>query len=170
MTKHKKEDMKIKAEELEKQSEEFRDKYFRVLAEYDNAKKRMEKDTIEIIKFSNESIIRELIPIIDNFDRAYEAAKNHEHDETFSKGVEIILKDFHKLLENNGVSKIKTVGEKFDPHIHEAVTAEYTDKYPEDTIIDEISAGYTLNGRLLRAAKVKISHGIENKEEEIKNG
>ena len=151
------------------QTTDYKDKYLRAVAEYDNLRKRFAKEKIELLQFGNTGIILELLPIIDDFDRAHEAAKQHKQGEVFSKGVEMILSQLHKLLKDNGVEKIKTVGEKFDPNIHEAVGAEETDKYPEDAVIEEVAPGYTLNGRLLRAAKVKIARKkTENKEE--KNG
>ncbi len=170
MSKKKKEDLKKKIEELEKKNkelskksserDEYHDKYLRTLAEYDNAKKRMERDIRDFVTFANKKIIIELLPIVDSFDRAREAAKQHKNGAVFSEGLELILKQLHKSLEDNGVEKIKTIGEIFDPHIHEAIQAVQTDKYQEDIVAEEISTGYLLNGKLIRAAKVKISQGI----------
>ena len=160
---------KTDSEKTVQEAMDYKDKYLRAVAEYDNLRKRFAKEKIELLQFGNTGIILELLPIIDDFDRAHEAAKQHKQGEVFSKGVEMILSQLHKLLKDNGVEKIKTVGEKFDPNIHEAVGAEETDKYPEDAVIEEVAPGYTLNGRLLRAAKVKIARKkTENKEE--KNG
>lgn len=142
----------VKPEEVD-----YKDKWMRTLAEYDNLKKRVAKERAELIQFSNKDIISQLLPIIDDFDRAHEAAKQHKHGEVFSKGVEMILNQLHKLLTDNGVEKVRSVGEKFDPHVHEALTTVETEDHPEDTVVEEISPGYTLNGRLLRAAKVKIA-------------
>jgi len=176
-SKHKIEDPMKRMRELEErlvtiekkatERDEYHDKYMRVLAEYGNVRKRMEKDKMEIIKFSHGQILLQLLPIIDDFDRAHDAAKQHKHGEVFSKGVEMILNQLHKLLKDNGVEKIKTVGEKFDPHVHEGLLSVDTNDHPEDTVIEEISPGYTLNGKLLRAAKVKIS---KHKKEQIKEG
>ncbi len=173
MARKKQEELKKKIEQLEKQvkelskkaseRDEYYDKYLRTLAEYDNAKKRMERDVNDFVRFANEKFVVELLLVVDSFDRAREAAKKHEHGAVFSEGLEMILKQLHKCLEDNGVEKIKTVGEKFDPHIHEAVTMIQTDKHPEDTVAEEISPGYVLNGKLLRAAKVKISHDPKKK-------
>jgi len=158
----------------EKEAEEYKDKWMRTLAEYDNLKKRFEKEKLEFLRFSNEQILLQLLPIIDDFDRAHDAAKNHKHGEVFSKGVEMILNQFHKLLSDNGVEKIKTVGERFDPHVHEAITIVETEKDPDDVVAEEVSPGYTMNGRLLRAAKVKIYHNdkrsevVEQKDHNVK--
>ena len=139
-----------------KEKEELQDKYLRLAAEFDNFKKRILKEQEQFLQFSNEKIFLQLLPIIDDFDRAHEAAKAHKHGEIFSKGVEMILDQLHKMLKDNDVEKIKTTGEKFDPNIHEAITTIETQDHEEDTIAEEISPGYLLNGRLLRAAKVKI--------------
>ncbi len=140
-----------------KEKEELQDKYLRLAAEFENFKKRIYKEQEQFLQFSNERILTQLLPIIDDFDRAHEAAKEHKHGEVFSKGVEMILNQLHKLLKDNGVEKIKSVGEKFDPNRHEAITTVETDKYEDDIAAEEVSPGYMLNGRLLRAAKVKIS-------------
>lgn len=153
-----------------KEAEEYKDKWLRALAEYENLKKRFEKEKLEFLQFSNKRLLLQLLPIIDDFDRTREAAKEHKHDEVFSKGVEMILNQLHKLLRDDGVEKVKTTGEKFDPHIHEAIGTVETDEYPEDTVVEEISPGYTINGRLLRAAKVRISVGKKNKEDKDKEG
>jgi len=148
-------------EEKEKEAAEYKDKWMRTLASYENLKKRFEKEKIEFLKFSTEELLLQLLPIIDNFDRAHEVARQHKHGEVFSKGVEMILADLHKLLKENGVEKVKTVGEKFSPHVHEALMLMETDEYPEDTVAEEVSPGYILNGKLIRAAKVKISNSVK---------
>ena len=164
---------KAHKKDQKKEAEDYKDKWLRALAEYENLKKRFAKEKIEFLKFSNEALLLRLLPIIDDFDRAHQAAGEHKHGEVFSKGVEMILNKLHQLLEQNGVERIKTVGEKFDPHVHEAMTSVKTDAYPEDTVAEEIFPGYTLNGKLVRASKVKIAEHIEKQEEkegEKKNG
>ena len=153
--------------DIKKEAEEYKDKWIRALAEYENLKKRFAKEKIEFIQFSNEGILLQLLPIIDDFDRAHDVASKHEHGEVFSKGVEMILNKLHHLLNQNGVEKVKTTGEKFDPHVHEAILALESTEHPDQTIAEEISPGYTLNGKLIRAAKVKIYHKTEKIEEKI---
>ncbi len=166
--------IKIAVEEFNKLKAAFeekgklQDKYLRLMAEFENFKKRMYKEQEQFLQFSNEQILLKLLPTIDDFDRAHQAAREHKHGEVFSKGVEMILNQLHKLLKDNGVEKIKTVGEKFNPHLHEAIATVQTNKYPEDIVCEEVSPGYMLNGRLLRAAKVKIAQGIKEQEEEQK--
>ena len=166
--------IKITVEEFNKLKAAFeekgklQDKYLRLMAEFENFKKRMYKEQEQFLQFSNEQILLRLLPIIDDFDRAHQAAREHKHGEVFSKGVEMILNQLHKLLKDNGVEKIKAVGEKFNPHLHEAIATVQTEEYPEDTVCEEVSPGYMLNGRLLRAAKVKIAK--PKKEGEDKDG
>jgi molecular chaperone GrpE len=155
-----------------KEADEYKDKWLRALAEYENLKKRFEKEKLEFLQFSNKQLLLQLLPIIDDFDRAHEVARQHSDGEVFSKGVEMILSQLHKLLRDSGVEKVKTAGERFDPHVHEAIGIKETDEYPEDAIAEEISPGYAINGRLLRAAKVKIAAAKkeQNKEGDEKNG
>ncbi|MBF0494108.1 MAG: nucleotide exchange factor GrpE [Candidatus Omnitrophica bacterium] len=146
--------------ELEKKAAE-RDEYYKkwmlVHAEYENTRRRMEKESDSNRKFANESILSRLFPLVDNFDMAIEAIDKAEDKTAIINGIKIILKEFHKVLEDNGVVKIKTKGEMFDPHLHEAVLAVETSEVPEGTVVEEVRSGYTLNDRLLRPAQVKIA-------------
>jgi molecular chaperone GrpE len=139
------------------EKEQLQDKYMRFAAEFENFKKRTQKETEQFLQFSNKQILSQLLPIIDDFDRAHDAAKEHAHGEVFSKGVEIILNQLHKLLNDNGVEKISSVGNKFDPHMHEAIASVESDEHEEYVITEEIAPGYMINGQLLRAAKVRIA-------------
>lgn len=145
-----------------RENEELNDKYLRMAAEVENFKKRVQKEQEQFVQFSNKQILLQLLPIIDDFDRAHEAAKEHKQGEVFSKGVEMILSQLHKLLKDNGVEKINAVGEKFNPHMHEALITVESDKFEEDVVAEEIAPGYMLGDRLLRAAKVKIAKKKEN--------
>jgi len=149
--------------------EEYKDKWLRALAEYENLKKRVEKEKIETIKFSNQFLIMEFFPIMDSFDSAVSSIENQSPErsegsndkESFLKGLKMLQKEFHRILEVNGLKKLKTTGEKFDPNFHEAQEEIYTDKLSEGVIVEEIRSGYTLNDRLLRPALVKVSKGKE---------
>lgn len=140
---------------------EYKDKWLRALAEYENLKKRAEKEKLETIKFSNQFLIMELFPIMDSFDSAINSSEGSNDKESFLKGLTMLQKEFHRVLEVNGLRKFKTVGEKFDPNFHEAEEEIYTDKFPAGVIAEEIRSGYTLNNRLLRPALVKVSKGTQ---------
>jgi len=170
MTKEKKEKEAGKAEEkpeasAKEESVDYKDKWLRALADYDNLKKRTEKEKSETAKFSNQLLIIELFPIMDSFDSALKSIGNTKDRDSFVKGLKLLQDEFHKVLEVNGLKRMKTVGEKFDPNFHEAQEEIASDRFPEGVIIEEMRSGYTLNGRLLRPALVKVSKGREQKAE-----
>lgn len=174
-----KEDLNKKVENLEKQiveltkkaseRDEYYDKYVRALADYDNAKKRMERDTRDFIKFANEAIISELFPILDSFDSAISSIEKDNKENPFLEGLRMLDKKFHKVLEENGLSAIKTVGEKFDPIKHEAIMKVVTDKYGDGVVAEEVRKGYILNGKVLRPAMVKVATKEQDKIKEEKD-
>ncbi len=156
---------KAEYDELKKKSserDEYYNKWLMVHAEYENTRKRLEKEKFDHMKFANEDIIAQLFPIVDNFDMALVAMDKAEDKAAVMDGIKLVQKEFHRILEENGVLKIKTVGEKFDPHIHEAVQAVEKEDVPEDTILEEVRSGFLLNGRLLRPAQVIVAKKSEN--------
>lgn len=139
------------------------DKWLRAHADFENVRKRMEKERSEHIKFANEDIIVELIGILDNFERGLKAAEQKKDFELLHQGVDMILNQLHKLLEERGLKRIKSSGEKFDPFKHEALEVVEGEPGMEGKITDELQAGYELNGRVIRPAKVRV---VKNKKEE----
>ncbi|MBF0215813.1 MAG: nucleotide exchange factor GrpE [Candidatus Omnitrophica bacterium] len=137
--------------------DEYHDKWLKVHAEYENTRKRMEKEKSEHLRYANEEIITRILPLVDNFDLAITAIDKAEDKTALLEGIKIILKEFHRVLDDNGVVKISARGEQFDPNKHEAVLAVETDEYPEGTVIEEMRGGYTYNNRLLRPAQVKVA-------------
>ena len=137
--------------------EGMKEKLLRSAADFDNAKKRLLKEREEFIKFSQENLIRQLLPILDNFERALAHAGEVKDSSVkgIVSGIQMVYKQVSELLKNQGLKRLKVVGEKFDPHLHEAVGhAEQEGR--EDEIVEEIEAGYSLHDRLLRAAKVRV--------------
>jgi len=159
--------VKISSEELEElkkkasERDEYHGKWLNVHAEYENTRRRMEKEKDEHRKFANEGMIAQLFPIVDNFDMALLAMEKAKDKAAVMDGIKLVQKEFHKVLEERGVEKIETEGKEFDPHFHEAVLAVETQDQPDGMIIEEIRAGYVLNDRLLRAAQVKVAKNIE---------
>lgn len=147
------EDLTAKAAERD----EYYNKWLTVHAEYENTRKRLEKNQLEGIRFANEGIISRLFLIVDNFDMALASMDKAEDKAAVMDGIKLVQKEFHRVLDENGVEKIKTVGEDFDPNLHEAVQAVETDEEEDGKIIEEVRAGYLLNGRLLRAAQVIVA-------------
>jgi molecular chaperone GrpE len=139
------------------QKQEYLDKLLRLHAEFENFKKRSVKDKQQFIKFATESLIFELINILDNFERAFDSANKMNDFKSLHQGVEMILKQIHQVLKKNGVKKIDCVGKAFDPAQQEAIAHIETDKYPENTVVEEVQKGYLLEDRLIRPVVVKVA-------------
>ncbi|MFZ5800092.1 MAG: nucleotide exchange factor GrpE [Candidatus Omnitrophota bacterium] len=147
-----------KLKEEAQKAQECTDRLLRVQAEYENARKRMEKEKIEFIRYANEGIILSLLGILDDLERSLLAAQEkHEDYAAFLKGVEMILANIYELLKKNDVRPIEAEGESFDPHYHEALLQAESDDLPDGTIMEELQKGYMLGERVIRTAKVKVS-------------
>ena len=130
----------------------------RLQAEFDNAKKRLEKEKQDFVKFANEGIILELLNILDDLERTVDLAQSKHQDlSAFLKGVEMILAHLYEMLKEYGVKPIEAQGKLFDPHYHEALMQAENKDVPEHTILEELQKGYLLNDRVIRTAKVKVS-------------
>lgn len=145
-----------KLKETARLNEEFKDKYLRAHAELDNARKRLVKETQEYIKFANEDLLSEILYVVDNFDRGVEHINSTQKIESILEGIKMIQKQFRLFLERNGVKKIEAIGKRFDPTLHEAIEHIETDGAMDGIVIAEVQPGYLLNGKLLRAAAVKV--------------
>ncbi len=144
--------LKAKAEERDA----FNDKYVRAHAEFENIRKRLEKEKADFVKYANESLIFDLLPIIDNLEIAEKHIKEAKDFKAVQDGVDMIQLQIQGFLKDIGLERMKTVGEKFDPHMHEPIeTVEAHDK-EDGVIIDELKPGYKLNGKLLRPASVRV--------------
>jgi len=131
-------------------------------ADFENYRKRIERDRGEAHNRVVAEAARKLLPVVDNLTRALDSERSLEASESkefkhFLHGVELISKQLNEVLESFGVQPIAAVGERFDPHSHEAVVTEATDKYEPDTVIDELARGYRIGDRLLRPAMVKVA-------------
>ncbi len=152
----------IKKDETEKY---YKEQLIRMQADFENYKKREEKKKKEFIEFANKDLIYRLLSVVDNLERAASYSKNEKNNhESIRKGLDVVLKEFRKILEKEGVSPIKAVGEQFDPYCHEAIMQVESEKYPEDTVIEEITKGYYLKSQVIRPSVVKVSKG-QSKEE-----
>ena len=134
---------------------ELKNEMLRLRADTENIRRRLNKEKQECIQFSNEKLIREVIPIFDNLERAL-AAPNAD-PESIKQGVEMISKQFLALLEKEKVKPIPALGEKFDPNVHEVLSQIESDEHEENTVIEEYSRGYFLNDRVLIPARVVTS-------------
>lgn len=136
----------------------YKDKYVRLLAEFENARKRMERDKVEFVKYANEGVIVDFLSILDNLELSVNAAKTkHEDYEAFLKGMELVLAHTHELLRKHGVKVIDAKGKKFDPNCHEVLMQEESDQYEDGTVIEEFQKGYMLGEKVIRTVKVKLA-------------
>jgi molecular chaperone GrpE len=153
--------VKIKESEykrLQEELDQYKDKYVRLYAEFDNARKRMEREKMEFVKFANEGVLADFLDVIDNLERSINVAKSkHEDYDAFLKGIDMIWKQVGEFLKKNNVEPIEAKGKKFDHNYHEVLMQEETDDVEEDTVLEEYQKGYTLNQKVLRTAKVKLS-------------
>jgi len=135
----------------------FQDKYLRAHAEFENARRRMEKDKIDYARFANDSLILEFLPILDNLEMAEGHIKEAKDFKAVQAGVDMIQVQIQRFLKDIGVERIKAAGEKFDPHVHEPIEIVETADADDGKVLAELKPGYRLNGRLLRPASVKIA-------------
>jgi molecular chaperone GrpE len=135
------------------------DKYLRQAAEFENYKRLAQRDQREQIKFGNEQLLKELLPVVDNMERAIKAAGTGGGESAVIQGVELTLKQLSGLLAKFGVQALETVGQTFDPSAHQAVSYMPSDNVPSNHVLDEFQKGYRLHDRILRAAMVSVSSG-----------
>ena len=161
---HKKKKKKDETEELkqlvEKKDEEIKalqEKMLYSQAEFENFKKLKMKEKLETLKFGNESLIKEFIPVVDNLEMALDHVAKTGDFKSIHEGVQLTLNEFLKVLEKAGVTRIDAVGKKFDPNLHEAFYQEEKEDMEPDTVISEFQKGYLLNDRLIRPARVILS-------------
>ena len=154
------EQIRLKDEEIANQ----KDTFLREKAELENFKKRLTKEKDDFVQFANERLLQELIQIEDNLERALEVP--NATLESLKEGVEMIQKQFSTFLKNQKVEPIEAIGKAFDPTLHEVLNQQESDEHEENTVIEEYSKGYTLNGRILRPAKVVISKKPAEKKED----
>jgi len=145
-----------KIEEAEKKAAENYDKYLRAVAELDNYRKRAIRDKADAIKYGNENLLRDILPLVDSVDRALEHAGTSDDFEAFKKGLKMLHEQLLCCLKKYGVEVIDTAGKDFDPNVHEAMLQVISDEHETGKVVNEFERGYLLNGRLLRPAKVCV--------------
>ncbi len=152
----------LEHEKLLKELAESKEKYVRLVAEFDNARKRADRERSEFVKYANEGLIADFLTIMDDLDRVVIAANaNHQDYQAFLKGVEMVMARIHELLRKNNVKPIDALGKPFDPHSHEILMQEPSEK-EEGTVIEELQKGYLLGERIVRTSKVKVAVKKEN--------
>ncbi len=135
-----------------------KDKYVRLLAEFDNARKRHARDREDLIKYAHEEVIVEDLKLYDDLERSVKAFKaNSATDANLLKGLEMVFNNFKGLMDKYAVKPMECVGKPFDPNCHEVLMQQETTEYPDGVVIEAFEQGYTLGGRVVRTAKVKVA-------------
>ena len=158
------EDLRRQLEAKEQEAKESRERLLRQAADLDNYKKRATREKADAIRYANESLVKDLLPVLDNLERALGYAQGGGNGKPLLEGIEMVLKNFIEILGRHGVNQVSAVGERFDPSKHEAVAQVESRKHDPNTVIDEYRKGYYLLDRLLRPAQVTVAKLPETKE------
>lgn len=150
-------DLEEKLQAAERQAQENHDRFLRVAAELDNFRKRKEREIGDLRKYANQTLLKELLAVVDNLERALAASRETSEPEGLRDGVEMTLKELLKIFEKFGVQPIEALQQPFDPNLHEAVMQEPSDAVPANTVVKELQKGYLLRDRLLRPSMVVVS-------------
>jgi molecular chaperone GrpE len=164
---------KLQAQIADKDKElaELKDRYLRALADNENARKRIRQQSEESIRLQRENLLRELLPVVDNLERAVDAARGGGNGKPIVEGVEMVLRSLLDFLKTHGVTQLTSVGQPFDPQRHEAVDQIESSQHPPNTVVNEFHRGYQIGDRLLRPARVAVAKGApESKNSGTGNG
>ncbi len=155
------EELKRELEELKKERDELYDRLLRTHAELDNFRKRIQRELERAKELANEAIIKEILIVLDNFERALESLEKSENTESFVEGVKLIYKQLKETLKKFGVEEIEAEGKEFDPNVHEAIM-QVEDEEKDNIVVQEVQKGYKLKGKLIRPSKVIVSRKKES--------
>ena len=144
-------------ERLRHEMAELHERYLRAQADFDNFRKRTRQEKEEFAKYASAKLIENLLPVLDNFERAMASAKQSKDVDALLKGIEMISRQLDQVLAQEGLQRMETVGKPFDPNFHQAVGQVETDEYEEGVVVEELQKGYQFKDRVLRPAMVKIS-------------
>jgi len=151
-------DLQAQVQQLEGAVREAKDQLLRKAAEFENSRKRLAREKEESIKYANAALLVDIVPIIDDFERAIQSAADSKDFDAFHSGVSMIEKQMVSMLERNwGLKRFSANGEPFDPEKHEAIAVEETDKHDSEIVLEDYQKGYFLHDRVLRPAKVKVA-------------
>ncbi|MBC8439093.1 MAG: nucleotide exchange factor GrpE [Deltaproteobacteria bacterium] len=161
-------DKKEDIEELKEQLAAEKDRVLRLAAEFENYKKRKQRESDEFKKFANETIFRQLLTIVDNLERAIFSTKENSDEAGLLEGVKLTYKEILKLFETFNVKPVEAENQMFDPNFHQAITQVETDEFPENSVTAVLQKGYLLHDRLIRPAMVVVSKRVEEETKETK--
>jgi molecular chaperone GrpE len=145
-----------RVEELISQLEEANGRHLRAAADFENFKKRTRQERLDLLQYASAQLAEQLLPVLDDFERALAHAPEGV-DEMWLKGMRMAVEKLHEVLAGVGVEPIQSVGNRFDPKLHEAIATEESEEHPEDTVLDEVRRGYRMHDRVLRPALVRIA-------------
>lgn len=150
-------ELEEKVKKLEEDVNTWKTDYYKVFADMENLKRRLEKEHQNTMKFMMQSFIEELLPVIDNFERSLNVQEASEEVQTFLKGYQMIFDQMMAILQKNGVEVIEAQGKEFDPNFHQAVMTAQDENYGSNIIVEELQKGYMLKDRVVRASLVKVN-------------
>jgi len=149
--------VKQELEQLKKQAEENHQRYLRAQADFDNFRRRTIKEKEDFAKYASLKLIEQLLPVVDNFERALAASKDNKDHEALAKGVDMIFRQLDQVLAGEGLQAMSTVGTPFNPEFHQAIMQVESEEYEEGIVVEEVQKGYMLKDKVLRPAMVKVS-------------
>jgi len=159
-----------RVEELLRENEELQDRFVRLMADFDNFRKRAAKEKSEVIQFGNEVLLRDILPILDNIERLLTYSYRESSWKSFQEGIELLLAEINKTLAGYGVEPIEALGKTFDPNFHQAIQRFETDETEANTVTEVYQKGYLYRGRLLRPSVVVVAVPPKGTEEEEGQG
>ena len=156
-TQQEKEEKKEDKQDIRSELDKAKDKYLRLFAEFENFKRRSSKERFDLIRTAAQDTIKDLLPVLDDFDRAKKSAEDESSDEYFSEGVNLVYNKLYSVLRSKGLQEMETTGEAFDPEIHEAITeVPAPSEDMKGKVIDTVEKGYYLNDKIIRYPKVVV--------------
>ena len=153
----KEESLENQMKKLEEEVNTWKTDYYKVFADMENLKRRLEKEHQNSLKFMMQSFIEELLPVVDNFERSLNVQNPSEEVQTFLKGYQMIFDQLMAILKKNGVEVIEAQGKEFDPNLHQAVMTTQDDQYGHNIVVEELQKGYKLKDRVIRAYLFKVN-------------
>jgi molecular chaperone GrpE len=162
------EQLQAELSQAQVETKEYQERYLRTLADMENLRKRTQREKEDLAKFANENILKEVLPVIDNLERAVEHAEAADGTEGLLEGVQMTLTQFAQVLERFNVEVVDAIGQAFDPNLHQAMGQVESDQ-PVNSVVQQLQKGYQLNGRLLRPAMVLIAKAAAVVEDETDN-
>lgn len=150
-------DLSKELENLRKQAEENQERYLRAQADFDNFRRRTRQEKEEFAKYASAKLVEQLLPVLDNFERALSSGKDTKDFDSLLKGIEMTFRQLDQILDQEGLKRLETVGQPFNPEFHQAIQQVESDEHEEGTVVEEVQQGYVFKDKVLRPSMVKVS-------------